>query len=195
MYAFLEGEFIFKSPANVLVNVNGVGYDVQISLSTYDRIHNLQKGRLLTYLRVSEDAHTLYGFHDEVERTLFLHLLSVSGVGASTARMMLSGMGPSELAQAIVNGEEKILQAIKGIGAKTAQRIILELKTKLSKQEILTSNLTGTNQTKSSTDALNALISLGISKNSAQEALKKALAQDPLLEDTQELIKLALKNI
>lgn len=195
MIAFLEGKFIFKSPANLIVDVNGVGYDVQISLTTYDKIQKMEQGRIFTFLKVSEDAQVLFGFFDEMEKSLFLQLISVSGVGAGTARMMLSGMGTKELAQCIINGQEKMLQAIKGIGAKTAQRIILELRDKLSKQDGFTINLTETKHNKPEQDALNALVSLGIARNIAAEAVSKAIKNNPDVSEVQQLIKLALKNI
>ncbi|MCC7028997.1 MAG: Holliday junction branch migration protein RuvA, partial [Chitinophagaceae bacterium] len=133
MYAFLTGKYIVKTPAYVWLDVNGVGYEVYISLHTYSQIQDLQQGRLLTYLQVKEDAHTLFGFFDDDERTLFIHLLSVSGVGASTARMMLSSMKPDEIRHAIVTENELLLGRIKGIGPKSAKRLILELKDKLLK--------------------------------------------------------------
>jgi holliday junction DNA helicase RuvA len=195
MIAFLEGEFIFKSPANLIVNVGGVGYDVNISLTTFDKIQKMKSGRVHTYLKVSDDGQSLYGFFDEVEKSLFMHLISVSGVGAGTARMMLSGMPAGDLANTIINGQEKTLTAIKGIGSKTAQRIILELRDKLSKQDNFIPTLTGTHPTKPEQDALNALISLGIARNTAADAVSKAVKANPNIEQVQDLIKIALKNI
>jgi holliday junction DNA helicase RuvA len=195
MIAFLEGDFIPKSPTHLIINVNGVGYDVNISLNTYNKIKDLAKGRLLTFLKVSEDAHTLYGFYDEAERALFLQLISVSGVGATTARVMLSGMQASEIIQVIGSGNEKQLQAVKGIGAKTAQRIILELRDKVGKIESFDTVLTGANKPSVQVDALNALVSLGIAKNTANDAVTKALQSNPDINEVQQLIKEALKNI
>ncbi len=195
MIAFVEGNFEQISPANVLVNVNGMGYDVQISLHTYDKIQKLQKGRLLTYLRITETEHSLFGFFEEAERVLFLQLISVSGVGASTARVMLSGMAPHELASTISNGDEKNLERVKGIGAKTAKRIILELKDKVAKTELNVGGFSNAPQNILQIDALHALISLGISKNAAAEAVKKAMAANSDVTDVQDIIKLALKNI
>jgi holliday junction DNA helicase RuvA len=107
MIAFLEGNFIHKSAANIIIDVNGIGYDVNISLHTFSKIQNLTKGRLLTYLKIAEDSHTLYGFYDDIEKTIFMQLISISGVGAGTARVMLSGMQPTEIANAIGNGDVK----------------------------------------------------------------------------------------
>jgi Holliday junction DNA helicase RuvA len=193
MIAFLNGNFVSKSPAQVLVDVNGVGYEVNISLHTYSSISQQEKGVLLTYLQVKEDGFSLYGFHAEEERSLFMHLISVSGVGASTARMMLSSMKPDEIVQAIVSENEKQLERIKGIGAKSAKRLILELKDKLSKvKPSMSSTVAPHNNLEQ--DALNALVSLGIARNAGFTAIQKALKLDSTLT-LEELIKQALKNI
>ena len=136
MIAYLKGDFVYKNPAMVHVDVNGVGYEVMISLNTYSKIQNLEKGVLYTHLLVREDAHILFGFFDAAEKEIFLLLLGVSGVGASTARVMLSYMKPNELARAIVMGDSKTLESIKGIGKKTAERIVLELRDKLAKHPV-----------------------------------------------------------
>ncbi len=195
MIAFLEGNFIHKSPANIIVDVNGVGYDVNISLNTFSKIQKLAKGRLLTYLKVAEDSQTLFGFFDDMEKTIFMQLISVSGVGAGTARMMLSGMQPSEIANAIAGGNVKALERVKGIGAKSAQRIILELKDKMSKLDVNVSSGAPMVHNNLKQDALNALISLGIAKGTAEIAVSKALHHHPEESKIEELIKLALKNI
>jgi holliday junction DNA helicase RuvA len=195
MIAFLEGLFIHLSPTNIIVNVNGVGYDVHISLHTFGKIQNLPKGRLLTYLRISENEHSLFGFYDDVEKQLFLHLISVSGVGASTARVMLSGATPAELANAIANGDEKTLERVKGIGAKTAKRIILELREKVAKSDVVQEGFSSLPQNNLQNDALNALVSLGIAKSAATEAVRKAIKAAPDTDNLQDIIKLALKNI
>jgi Holliday junction DNA helicase RuvA len=175
------------------MDVNGIGYEVNISLNTYSEIQNLTQGQLLTHLQIKEDGHSLFGFFEETERNMFLLLISVSGVGASTARMMLSSMKPDEISNAIANDDEKTLERIKGIGAKSAKRLILELKDKVTKsksgetiQPITHNNIEN--------DALNALISLGIARNAAFAALQKTVKnnKDLSLED---LIKLTLKNI
>jgi Holliday junction DNA helicase RuvA len=192
--AFVRGNFIVKNPAQVIVDVNGVGYECQISLNTYSAIGNKEKGQLFTYLHITENAQTLYGFAEVSEKELFTQLISVSGVGAATARMMLSGMKPDEIIRAIVQGNARQLEAIKGIGRKTAERLVLELRDKFGKQAN-ESLISASVNNRVELDALNALISLGIARPSAEQALKKALAanQDtPILED---LIKLALKNV
>src|SRR4029077_7698103 len=133
MFAYLDGKFVFKSPAMVHVDVNGVGYEVQISLNTFSKIQTLEKGILYTTLLIREDAHILYGFFDRAEKDMFLHLISVSGVGASTARMMLSYMKPDDISKAILQGDSKTLEMVKGIGKKTAERLVIELRDKLAK--------------------------------------------------------------
>src|SRR5215472_12439718 len=116
MIAFVRGNFVAKLPSQVIVDVNGVGYELQISLNTYSAISNKENGKLFTYLHITENAQTLYGFHDLEEKELFLQLISVSGVGASTARMMLSGLRPDEIIRSIVNNNTRQLESIKGIG-------------------------------------------------------------------------------
>nr|MBP6315849.1 Holliday junction branch migration protein RuvA [Chitinophagaceae bacterium] len=193
MYAFLTGKYTVKNPAYVWLDVNGVGYEVYISLHTYSKIQDLQHGRLLTYLQVKEDAHSLFGFYDEEERTLFTQLISVSGVGASTARMMLSSMKPEEIHHAIVTENELLLGKIKGIGPKSAKRLILELKDKLMKSKP-SENIPTSASNKVEADALNALISLGIARNAAFTAIQKVLKTENDIE-LESLIKLSLKNI
>lgn len=194
MIAFVKGNFIIKNPAQVIVDVNGVGYECHISLNTYSAISNKNAGQLFTYLHITENNQTLYGFAETSEKELFTQLISVSGVGAATARMMLSGMRPDEIIKAIVQSNARLLESIKGIGRKTAERLVLELKDKLSKnlnENILTSAVKNPIEA----DALNALISLGIARPMAEQAIKKAMATDNeniLLED---LIKKALKTL
>src|SRR5260221_3101309 len=163
MIAFLRGTFAYKSPALVHMEASGVGYELQISLNTYSHIESLDKGLLLTYLHIREDAHILYGFFDKTEKDLFIQLLSVSGVGASTARMMLSSMKPEEITRAILQGNARQLESIKGIGKKSAERIILELRDKVGKNKVET-NISSLIDNSLEQDALNALISLGIDR-------------------------------
>src|ERR1700712_4825653 len=176
MIAFLRGAFVYKTPALVHLEAGGVGYELQISLNTYSRIESLDKGLLLTFLHIREDAHILYGFFDKIEKDLFIQLLSVSGVGASTARMMLSSMKPEEITRAILQGNARQLESIKGIGKKSAERIILELRDKVgrSKDE---SNISSLINNTLQQDALNALITLGIARPAAEQAIKKVLIE------------------
>lgn len=195
MIAYLNGKLAYKSPALVHMDVNGIGYEVQISLNTYSRIQNMESCKLLTFLQIKEDAHTLYGFFEEAERSLFLLLISVSGVGASTARMMLSSLQPEDVQRAIMMENEKMLESVKGIGAKTAKRIILELKDKLTKHKDTGIHLSGSVNNTIHEDALNALITLGIARNMAESSIQKVMKNEPLLQNLEELIKKALKTL
>lgn len=194
MYAYLQGKFTFKNPAQIYVDVNGVGYEVNISLNTYAAIQNLADGKLYTYLQVKEDGHTLFGFFDKIEKEIFIQLISVSGIGAATARMMLSHMKPDEVGRAIIQNNVKLLESIKGIGKKTAERLVLELRDKVGKvtPDINTPVMTGNSLQQ---DALNALIALGISKPQAESALQKINNNQPNIDNLEELIKKALKSI
>lgn len=194
MYAYLDGKFVFKSPAVVHVDVNGVGYEVLISLNTYSRIQNLEKGILQTCLLIREDAHILYGFFDKSEKEMFLHLISVSGIGATTARMMLSYMKPDELVRAIVTGDSHTLEGVKGVGKKTAERLVLELKDKLAKHP-LESNMSPLKHNTLHSDALNALMALGIARNTADQAIQRVTKSDPAMTSLEDVIKKALKTL
>ena len=193
MIAYLKGDFVHKSPAVVHVDVNGVGYEVQISLNTYSKIQNLEKGTLHISLLIREDAHILYGFFDLPEKEIFQQLISVSGVGASTARVMLSYMRPDEIAKCIVQADTKSLEAVKGIGKKTAERLVVELRDKLSKHP-LELNISTVKHNSLQQDALNALTALGISRQAAEQAVQKTLTSEPQLS-VEELIKKALRTL
>ena len=194
MYAYLEGKFTMKNPAQIYVDINGVGYELNISLNTYAHIQNLDHGKLFTYLQVKEDGHTLYGFFDKEEKEIFIQLISVSGVGAATARMMLSHLKPGEVSKAIVQNNVKLLESVKGIGKKTAERLVLELRDKMNKAATdLTIPVTAGNRLQQ--DALNALVSLGISRQQAEAAIQKINNIDPNLTNLEDLIKKALKAI
>lgn len=193
MYAFISGKYILKTPSYVWMEANGIGFEIHISLHTYSQIQHDVQGKLLTYFLIKEDAHSLFGFFDDEELTIFKHLISVSGVGASTARIMLSSMKPSEIHQAIINENEFLLSKIKGLGPKTVKRLILELKDKLLKLKS-SAILQGVSHNNIEDDALNALISLGIARNTAYAAMQKVLKTENNLE-LENLIKLSLKNI
>ena len=194
MYAYLQGKFTFKSPAQVHIDVNGVGYEVNISLNTYSAILQLNEGKLYTHLQVKEDGHVLFGFYDKEEKETFQFLISVSGVGAATARMMLSSLKPEEVNRAIIQGNIKLLESVKGIGRKTAERLVLELKDKVNKQTASTGNIVGSHNTMEQ-DALTALTALGISKSQAEQAIQKISRTEPGILHLEELIKKALKAI
>jgi Holliday junction DNA helicase RuvA len=192
MIAFVRGEFVNKTPAVVHVDVGGVGYELQISLNTYSRIQPLEKGTLLTYLHIREDAHILYGFFELAEKELFIQLIGVSGVGASTARMMLSSMKPDEIVRAIIQGNTRQLESIKGIGKKSAERIILELRDKVGRNKS-ESNISSAVSNTLDQDALNALITLGIARPAAEQAIKKIITEAPGTDSVEDIIKKALK--
>lgn len=194
MIAYLSGKFSYKNPAVVFVDVHGVGYEVNISLNTYAHIQNLDEGKLYTHLQVKEDAHTLYGFFDAMEKEMFVLLISVSGVGAATARMMLSSMKPHEISTAIVNKQTSALEGVKGIGRKTAERLVLELKDKVSKMSSGSAASVAIGNSFDQ-DALNALIALGISRPVAEQAIKKIIMNEPSINSLEILIKKALKAI
>jgi Holliday junction DNA helicase RuvA len=193
MIAYLKGKFNHKNPASVVVEVNGVGYDVQISLNTYSKISELQEGQLFTTLIIREDAHILFGFFELAEKEMFQYLISVSGIGATTARVILSYLKPDELAKAIVQGDTRTLEGIKGIGKKTAERMVLELKDKLSKNP-LESNISPMKNNTLHQDAFNALLALGINRQAASQALEKTLASESNLS-VEELIKKSLRTL
>ncbi len=194
MIAFVSGKFVTKLPSQVVVDVNGVGYELQVSLNTYSAISNKESGKLLTYLHITENAQTLFGFAEAQEKDLFLQLISVSGVGASTARIMLSGMKPDEIIRAIIQNNTKQLESIKGIGKKTAERIVLELKDKSGKLQTGNAESPYLHNTIEA-DAVNALIALGIQKNNAEAVIKKVISPQGNNLTLESIIKQALKNL
>lgn len=194
MIAYLKGQFTLLTPTFVLVEVLGIGYEVFISLNTYEAIRGKKDGQLFTYLHIREDAHILYGFATKAEKEMFLQLLGVNGVGASTARMMLSSLKPEEISRAIIQGNARQLESVKGIGKKTAERIVLELRDKMIRTEndVNISNSMGNTAEQ---DALEALLALGIARPAAEQALRKAIQQAPSSSKVEDIIKSALKNI
>ena len=192
MITQIKGRLIEKSPTELVVDCNGVGYSVNISLNTYSQIGNDENIKLYTYLLIKEDSHSLYGFFKKSERSLFKLLISVSGVGASTARMMLSSLSPSEIISAIMSENVQVVQSIKGIGLKTAQRIILELKDKvLSLDEAGDDSLT---LNKQSEEASSALEVLGYSKKQTSKLLSKIISENPGI-NVESIIKKALNKL
>ncbi len=193
MIAYLSGQFTYKSPALVYVETGGIGYEVNITLNTYTEIQHLEKGTLYTYLQVKEDAHTLYGFSNMAEKTMFVKLIGINGVGAATARIMLSSLKPDDITKAIVQNNTRLLEGIKGIGKKTAERIVLELKDKLNKNEVTNLNSSLIYNTLEQ-DALNALLGLGIGRQQAENAVKKVISTEEN-QNLEQLIKKALQSI
>ncbi len=196
MIDFIKGVIAFKNPAFVVVETAaGVGYRINISLNTYAKIESSEKVLLLTYLQIREDAHVLFGFADELERTLFVQLISVSGVGPATAQVLLSGMNADEVRSAIISENEVAFSKVKGIGPKTAKRIILDLKDKVMKEG--GENMMNFTQTGNTIreEALSALVSLGFVRMNVQKVLNKILQEQPNVKTVEELIKLALKQL
>ena len=192
MITQIKGRLIEKSPTELVVDCNGIGYTVNISLNTYSQIGSDENIKLYTYLLIKEDSHSLYGFFKKSERSLFKLLISVSGVGASTARMMLSSLSPSEIISAIMSENVQVIQSIKGIGLKTAQRIILELKDKvISLDEAGDDSLT---LNKQSEEASSALEVLGYSRKQTSKLLSKIISENPGI-NVESIIKKALNKL
>ncbi len=192
MLNHLSGKLIEKNPAYIIIECAGVGYFVNISLNTFSKISDKEHVHILTHLHITEDAHTLYGFIDEEERRLFRLLITVSGIGCNTARMMLSSMTVNEIEVNIINEQAKKLQSIKGIGEKTALRVILELKNKLKKDPGLHSSNIPTLKIKE--EAMSALLTLGFARNNIDRTLENILKNSPA-SNVEDLIKNALKSL
>lgn len=196
MIAFLKGRLVHQEPTQVIIDVNGVGYQVAVSLFTYGEIKDKENILLFTHLAIKEDAHVLYGFSGEPEKRLFQQLISVNGVGPGTAIVMLSYMSSNELKTAILKEDAAALQSIKGIGGKTAQRVIIDLKDKLKKESWEESqpsiSIGGHNTIRK--EALSALLTLGLSKPVAEKSVDAALKKSGNTMTLEELVKQALKN-
>jgi Holliday junction DNA helicase RuvA len=193
MIAHLQGRLVEKTPTEVVIECNGVGYQVNISLHTFSLLPDSENLKLYTFLQVKEDAHTLFGFVEKAERELFKLLLSVSGVGAGTARTMLSSLEPKQVIHAIAGGDVAAIQSIKGIGNKTAQRVILDLKDKVLKlYDLEEVSVSGYNTNKD--EALSALEVLGFNKKMAEKAVEKIVKETPGA-NVETIIKQALKNL
>lgn len=193
MIAHIQGKLVEKSPTEVVIDCGGVGYQINISLHTYSLLPNTDFIKLYTYVQIKEDAHNLFGFVEKTEREIFKMLLSVSGIGASIARTMLSSLEPKQVIQAIASGDVGTIQSIKGIGVKTAQRVIIELKDKVLKLYALEEvSLTQSNTNKD--EALSALEVLGFVRKTAEKVVEKIVRENA--DATVEfIIKQALKNL
>jgi len=196
MYAYLKGEITFRSPAYVVMEVNGVGYHVNIPLSTFTAIQGQERSTLYTHLIVKEDSHTLYGFATQVERSMFTQLIGVTGVGATTAQLILSSMTVDEVRAAVIGEQAHVLQRVKGIGAKTAKQIILDLKNKLSKESpdagVMLLNMADSAVRE---EAISALMSLGFNRIAVQKALNAVTKEHPNASKVEELVRLALRAL
>lgn len=196
MITYIKGLIAYKNPTYIIVETGGIGYHVNVSLNTYTQIQALEKVKILIHFHVKEDSHTLYGFAEEAERNLFVHLISVSGIGPSTAQIVLSSMIPSEVRAAIIGEDVSAFKSVKGIGPKTAKRIILDLKDKLMKDGggDLAIPMTPANNTIRQ-EALSALVSLQVNKVQAQKVLNKILREHPNIDKVEDLIKMAFKAL
>ena len=194
MITHLNGKLVEKNPSYLIIEAGGVGYFVNISLQTYSKLGNEENCKIFTYLPVKEDSHTLYGFAESQERELFKQLISVSGVGTNTARMMLSSMTSSELVSSIASSNITSITSIKGIGAKTAQRIVLDLKDKILKAGNNTDNNSAMMNNTIKNEALSALVVLGFDKKMAEKVINQITHAEPQITDVQELIKKSLKS-
>ncbi len=195
MIAYLDGKLTVKNPAFVVVECNGVGYHVNISLNTYSKIQSLEESKLHTYLHIREDAHILYGFADEAEKNLFVLLLNVQGIGPNTARMMLSAMSVKDLEEAILMENDKLIQTIKGVGPKTAKRLVIDLKDKISKATSAEGFSYPGQHNTFQEEALSALGMLGFGRQQSEKAVGMAIKSNPSLNTVEQLIKAALKNL
>jgi Holliday junction DNA helicase RuvA len=197
MFAYLNGKITYKTPTHIYLDCNGVAYFVNISLNTYSQLEKLDAARLYTHLVVREDAHTLFGFFTEEEKSMFLHLISVSGVGPNTARLVLSSLTVNEFKKAIIHEDIRLIQSIKGIGPKSAQRLILELKDKLKKEPLQEGGdaMQHGGNSGIADEAYAALNMLGFQKAQSDKAVQKALKENPQIRTVEELIKLSLKNL
>jgi Holliday junction DNA helicase RuvA len=193
MITHLKGRLVEKNPTDVVIDCNGIGYLVHISLHTYSQIPDEETISLYTYLQVKEDAHHLFGFSTRMERELFKLLLSVSGVGASTARTMLSSLSPDQIKEAIANADVAVIQSVKGIGVKTAQRVILDLKDKVIKVYGIEEISAETGNTHKE-EALSALEVLGFNKKQSEKVVQRIVSQNPEAA-VETIIKEALKNL
>ena len=193
MIAYIQGKLVEKTPTDVVIDCNGVGYHINISLHTYSLLPNTDFVKLFTHLQIKEDAHTLFGFVEKSEREIFKMLLSVSGIGASIARTMLSSLEPKQIIQALANADVGTIQSIKGIGSKTAQRAILDLKDKVLKLYDLDEVSMFQNNTNRD-EALSALEVLGFVRKSSEKLVDKIVKEDPTAS-VESIIKQALKNL
>ncbi len=195
MIAYLKGKLAHKDPTHLIIDVNGIGYQVQISLNTFSQVKDAEDIKLSTYLHVREDAQVLFGFASDQEKNMFQNLISVNGIGPNTAMVVLSYMPPAELRAAIVREDAVTLQSIKGIGGKTAQRLILELKDKLRKEtgdEITTGLAPSYNKMKQ--EALTALVTLGVARAAAEKSVDSVLKKSGNSLTLEDLVKQSLKN-
>ncbi|MFP5470949.1 MAG: Holliday junction branch migration protein RuvA [Bacteroidia bacterium] len=194
MIEFIQGNIAEISPATVVVETNGVGYLMHISLNSYEKLQGQKQTKVFIHEIIREDTYELYGFFDKTERNLFRDLISVSGVGANTARLLLSSLSPSSVVSAIVNADVALLKSVKGLGEKTAQRIIVDLKNKINKSGSISFEFSSQKDNTIRNEALSALQVLGFDRLKADKVLEKIVASNPQI-GLDELTKTALKNM
>jgi len=194
MYDYFQGKIVEKNPAYVVLDCHGIGYVLNISINTFDKIQSSGECKLYAHQAIREDAHVLYGFADQGERLMFRDLISVSGVGAATARVMLSSLSPNDVQNAIMSGDVSRLKAVKGIGEKTAQRIIVDLKGKMGKGDFGGASILLGAHNNLRSEALNALETLGFARNAAEKAVDKIVREEGNSISLEELVKRVLKN-
>lgn len=195
MIAYLQGKITHKTPALVYVDIGGIAYEAHISLNTFAKLENLESIKLITHLHVKEDSHTLYGFHDEAERDVFKLLISVSGIGPNTARVILSYMDVKEVQLAILNENVAAFKKVKGVGPKTAKLIILDLKEKIAKLSLGDPLEMPQEQYGIKEEALAALMALGFQKKAVEKQLDQVIVAQPQLNQVEQLLKEVLRQL
>jgi len=196
MFDYIKGKVVARQPTHVVVEAGGVGYLLQITLNSYDHIEEGKEQKVFTWLQVTEDAHRLWGFHEPSEREVFLHLVSVSGIGPNTARLILSGMTPDECRQAILTDNELAFRQVKGVGPKTAKRVMMELKDKILKTTTDPQSIkTGNQKHQAVEEALAALITLGFVKSQAEKVISQIVRDEGKDLPTESLVRLALRML
>lgn len=196
MIRYLNGPISFKTPNYIIVEAGGVGYEVNISMYTYAKVESLERVKIHTYLHIKEDSHTLYGFFEDVERQMFTLLISVSGIGPNTAMTIFSGMSPEEVQASILGEDTAAFNRVKGIGPKTAKRIILDLKDKVKKQFGTDIKIpVGSTVSPERQEAISALLALGFNKIAVQKAVNKVLREEVEASTAEQIIRLALKQL
>jgi len=193
MIDYIKGTVKELSPAHVTVETAGIGYFINISLNTYSKLEKITEAKILIHEVIREDMHQLFGFADEEERNIFRHLISVSGIGANTARMVLSSLAPEEVEKAIAESDVNVLKGVKGIGLKTAQRIIVDLRDKISKQASV-AEIFASEDNRKRDEALSALVMLGFARSAVVKVLDRLMKENKN-QTVEELIKNALKNL
>lgn len=195
MITYVKGPLAHKNPSFVVIEAGGIGYHINVSLFTYTKIEKSETAKLLTHFHVKEDQQTLYGFYDETERSLFRLLIGVNGVGPATALVVLSSLNPDEFRSAVLGEDVATIRKVKGIGPKTAQRIILDLKDKMMKESFASPTMLSPESNTQRSEALSALVNLGFARPAVQRALNRVFAAKPGLSAAEDIIKLALREL